>query len=244
MIAAGVALPLMNFAFGRFLNVFNRFATENLSPDAYMDEVVHYTYMLINATAIRTIKNLRVDFVRQLLRQEIAFFDTHSLFVAGQITANGDLIYRGISEKLGLILQSLSTLISAFVVASFVQWKLTLITIVIIPVNTTIMLICVYFYTNLEGQMFGIYNQSASLAEEALSTIRTAHAFWVFPKLVARFDDILGKARQVGSKKSIVYAFMFPAEFFSVTAGYALAFWQGVRMYSSGEIQEPGTIIT
>lgn len=185
-----------------------------------------------------------MDFVRQLLRQEIAFFDTHSLSVASQITANGDLIYRGISEKLGLILQSVSMLVSAFVVAFFVQWKLTLITAVIIPINIAVMLICIYFDTKLEGQMFDIYNASGSLAEEALSTIRTAHAFWAFPRLVARFDKMLGEARRVGDKKSILYAVLFPVEFFSITAGYGLALWQGVRMYSSGEIQEPGTIIT
>ncbi|KAG5933133.1 hypothetical protein E4U53_001080 [Claviceps sorghi] len=256
MIVSGTALPLMNLAFGGFVNLFHRFVTGKLSPDAYMSEVVHYTYealiplrtripqMLINTTAIRTIRNLRVDFVRQLLRQEIAFFDTQSLSVADQVTANGDVIYRGISEKLGLIVQSLSMLISAFVVAFCVQWKLSLITAVIIPMNTIIMLICVYFDTRLEGRMLDVYNTSGSLAEEALSTVRTAHAFWAFPRLVARFDAMLGEARRIGNRKSVLYAVLFPAEFFSITTGYALAFWQGLGMYSRGEIQEPGTIIT
>ncbi|KAG6153704.1 hypothetical protein E4U37_002721 [Claviceps purpurea] len=251
IVAAGTALPLMNFYFGGFVDVFNRFATGKLSPDAFRGEILHYTLInakisqiALNITAIRAIKNLRVEFVRQLLRQEIAFFDAQSVSVASQITANGNLIYHGISEKLGLVLQSLSMLIAAFVVAFVVQWKLTLITVAVMPMNTIIMLICICFDTKYEGQMFAIYNTSGSLAEEALSTIRTAHAFWAFPKLVARFEEILANARRVGDKKSFVYAVLFPVEWFSITVGYALAFWQGMQMYSRGEIKEPGTVVT
>ncbi|KAG8415746.1 hypothetical protein J3458_009568 [Metarhizium acridum] len=261
MIGAGTALPLMDVVFGGFVNVFNNFVTGKLSPAEYMDEVGHYTLyfvyifigrfsliytwtMLVNITAIRTTKNLRVDFVRQILRQEISFFDTPLLSVSGQVTINGNLIYYGISEKLGLVIQALSMLISAFIVAFVVQWKLTLITLAIVPVNTIVMLVCIYFDAKYEYQMFDIYGKSGSLAEEAFSTIRTAHAFWAFPKLAARFREILKEARQVGDKKSVIYAILFPVEFFSITAGYALAFWQGMRMYSSGEIQSPGTVVT
>ncbi|KAG6301723.1 hypothetical protein E4U09_004665 [Claviceps aff. purpurea] len=226
IVAAGTALPLMNFYFGPWL------------INAKISQIA------LNITAIRAIKNLRVEFVRQLLRQEIAFFDAQSVSVASQITANGNLIYHGISEKLGLVLQSLSMLIAAFVVAFVVQWKLTLITVAVMPMNTIIMLICICFDTKYEGQMFAIYNTSGSLAEEALSTIRTAHAFWAFPKLVARFEEILANARRVGDKKSFVYAVLFPVEWFSITVGYALAFWQGMQMYSRGEIKEPGTVVT
>lgn len=134
--------------------------------------------------------------------------------------------------------------ISAFVVAFVVQWKLTLITLAIVPVNTIVTLGCIYVDTIYEYRMFGIYAESGSLAEEAFSTIRTAHAFWAFPKLTTRFNGILERARRIGSKKSLLYAILFPIEFFSVIAGYALAFWQGMRMYSSGEIDNPGTVVT
>jgi ATP-binding cassette subfamily B (MDR/TAP) protein 1 len=92
--------------------------------------------------------------------------------------------------------------------------------------------------------MFDIYSESGSLAEEAFSSIRTAHAFWAFPKLTKRFDAILDRARKIGMKKSLAYAIMFPTEFFCIFSGYALAFWQGLRMYRSGEIPQPGTVVT
>lgn len=187
---------------------------------------------------------MRVDFVRQTVRQEISFFDSPSSSLSGQITTNGNLINNGISERLGLTIQAIATFISAFILAFAVHWKLTLIILCIVPVNLFVTIVCIIYDTAYEYKMFDIYSESGSLAEEAFSTIRTAHAFWAFPKLSRRFDDILERARKIGKKKSFIYAILFPIESFLVISGYALAFWQGVRMYSSGEIQQPGTVVT
>ena len=200
--------------------------------------------VIINITAIRITKALRVDFVRQTLRQEISFFEAPASSVSGQITTNGNLINNGISEKLGLVVQALSMFVTAFVVAFVVQWKLALICLAIVPLNTVVTLGGIYIDALYEHRMFNIYSESSTLAQESFSTIRNAHAFWAFEKLTRRFDHILERARQIGKKKSPVYAVLFPIEFFSVIAGYALAFWQGIRMYSSGEIQNAGTVVT
>lgn len=200
--------------------------------------------VLVNVTAIRTTKELRIDFVRQLLRQEVPFFDSPTSSVSGQVTTNGNLINNGISEKLGITLQAMASFVAAFIVAFAVQWKLTLIIIAIIPVNIIVTVICVVFDTGYEYKMFDIYGKSGSLAGETFSTIRTAHAFWAFPKISRRFNDILDDAARVASKKSLIYAILFPTEFFCIFAGYGLAFWQGIRMYSEGEIDSPGTVVT
>ncbi|KAI5463945.1 P-loop containing nucleoside triphosphate hydrolase protein [Mariannaea sp. PMI_226] len=261
MVAAGTLLPLMDIVFGKFVNVFNDFVNGTLSPAGYRSEVSKYslyfvylfigkfalTYlwtMLISITAIRTTKALRTDFVRQTLRQEVSFFDSPSSSIAGQITTNANLINHGISEKLGLIVVGLSTFFTAFIVAFCVQWKLTLIVICIVPVNIIVTIICVVFDMGYEYAMFDVYSRASSLAEEAFATIRTAHAFWAFPKLSKRFSSILEDAGKIGAKKSLIYAILFPTEFFCIFSGYGLAFWQGMRMYSSGEIENPGTVVT
>lgn len=141
-------------------------------------------------------------------------------------------------------MQALASFIAAFVVAFAVQWKLTLILISIVPVNIVVTIVCVVYDTIYEYAMFDIYSESSSLAEEAFSTIRTVHAFWAFPKLSRRFTHILEEAQKVGKKKSIIYAILFPTEFFCIFCGYALAFWQGIRMYERGEIAQPGTVVT
>lgn len=45
MIASGTALPLMDIIFGQFINVFNNFATGQLSPAGYRGEVGRYRHV-------------------------------------------------------------------------------------------------------------------------------------------------------------------------------------------------------
>ncbi|KAK4442563.1 P-loop containing nucleoside triphosphate hydrolase protein [Podospora aff. communis PSN243] len=264
-IASGVVLPLMNFVFGRFVTVFNDFAIGASTPDQFRSSVNDYTLffiylflakfaltyiwtVLFSANAIRTVRALRIAFLRHTLRQEIAFFDSSGTDSAGSITShittNASLVNQGISEKLGLAVQATSTFFAAFVVAFSVQWKLTLITLGIVPAIIIVTAICMAIDTSQETQIIGIYSRAGTLAEEVLSTIRTAHAFWAYPKLSRKYEAILDEARAVGRKKGPNYAVLFSTEFFCVYSGYALAFWQGLRMYRGGEIEDPGRIVT
>lgn len=76
--------------------------------------------------AIRTTRVLYEDFLRQTLRQNIAFFDTNPESIYVQVTTNGNAINTGIAERLSLTVQALTTLTAAFIIAFAVQWKLTL----------------------------------------------------------------------------------------------------------------------
>ena len=146
----------------------------------------------------------------------------------------------GISEKLTLTIQAISTFVSAFVVAFVVQWKLTLITISIVPTILIVTSVCVVIDTKNESQLLSIHSKAGLLAEEVFSTVRTVHAFWLNPLQSRKYDKLLGDAMEVGMKKSPNYAVLFSSEFFCVYSGYGLAFWQGIRMYARGEVKQSG----
>lgn len=197
----------------------------------------------VSIAAIRTTKALRIDFIKHILRQNIAYFDSDSAAsVTTQATTNGNNVNNGISEKLTLTIQGVSTFVSAFIIAFIVQWKLTLITISIVPTILIVTSICVVIDTKNENELLAIYSKAGLLAEEVFSTIRTVHAFWLNPLLSRKYDKLLGDAMSVGMKKSPNYAVLFSSEFFCVYCGYGLAFWQGVRMYARGEIKESGRL--
>lgn len=262
MVAAGVLMPLMDVFFGRFVTVFNNYLVGSISPEHYRSEVNRYTLyfvylfvgkfvlvyawtVLVSTNAIRTTRSLRLSFLSHTLRQEVAFFDSSEAgSVSGYVTTNGNLVNSGISEKLGLAVQAISTFVTAFIVAFAVQWKLTLICICVVPTILLVTCVCMVIDTAQENHIMAIQARAGHLAEEAFASVRTVHAFWAYPKLARRFEDILDEAGEVGKKKSPNYAVLFSIEFFSIFAGYGLAFWQGVRMYHSGEIGQPGQVIT
>ncbi|EAT87066.2 hypothetical protein SNOG_06002 [Parastagonospora nodorum SN15] len=259
-IAAGVLLPLMNLVFGKFVTSFTGFGTGAISAATYRADVnkftLYFIYLFvakfalvyihsvcISIAAIRTTKALRVDFIKHILRQNIAYFDSESIAsVTTQATTNGNNASNGISEKLSMTIQAVSTFVSAFVVAFTVQWKLTLITICVVPTIVVVVGICVTLATKHESRQLEIYSTAGLLAEEVFSSIRTVHAFWLNPLLLRKFDKFLDEAMVVGMKLSPVFAVLFSTEFFCVYSAYGLAFWQGIRMYFSGEIRESGDV--
>ena len=194
---------------------------------------------------MRTVRALRIDCIEKTLRQEISFFDSANTgSVAVKVTTNASLVQQGMAEKFGLIVQALSALITAFVVALAVQWKLALITICIIPAIIITKGISVAIDASQEAKCLHHYSQAGNLATEVFSSIRLVHAYWSQPRMIERHNQILDDAKRQGMRKSLNWGILYANEFFFVFAGYALAFWQGIHMYARGEIQQPGKIIT
>lgn len=261
-IGAGVPLPLMDIIFGRFVTVFVDFSQGRLPSSQYMDEVrkysLYFVYLFvakfllvyihtvcISMAAIRTTKALRVDFMTSLLRQEIAYFDSKDAGSPSvKVTSTANLINQGISEKLSLTIQGISTLITAFIVAFAVQWKLTLITIGIVPAIIVVTTVCMAIDSKTESKLLSIYSRAGLLAEEVFSSIATVHSFWLHPEMAKRYDILLADAEKEGMKKSPNMGILFCFEFFAVFAGLGLAFWRGVRMYADGEIAQSGKVVT
>jgi ATP-binding cassette subfamily B (MDR/TAP) protein 1 len=252
----------MDLIFGKFITIAVGFANGTISPAQYRSEVNKYSLIFvylfigkfvtvyihsvcISIAAIRTTKALRIDYIKSILRQNISYFDSDSTAsVTTQATTNGNNVNNGISEKLTLTVQGVSTFVAAFVVAFAVQWKLTLITLSIVPTIIVVTGICVGLDTKNETQLLGVYSKAGLLAEEVFSTIRTVHAFWLNPLLSRKYDKYLDDAMTIGMKKSPIFAVLFSTEFFCVYCGYGLAFWRGIRMYWSGEISESGDVFT
>lgn len=163
---------------------------------------------------------------------------------AALVSTNGNLVNQGISEKLGQVIQAISSFFTAIVVAVVIQWKLALITFSIVPTIMLVIGVCSTFESALEAKLLNIYSNAGKLAEDVFGGISTVHAFWAHSKVAEKFEAFLIQAKKVGMKKSPVYAGFFCIEYFSIYSGYALAFWQGVRMYARGEISEPGDIVT
>ncbi|KAH0290290.1 multidrug resistance protein, partial [Aureobasidium sp. EXF-3399] len=262
MATSGTALPLLDLIFGQFVNTFNDFAQGNITVSHFRSEIAKASLYLvylaiaklivfyvgtvtISFAAMRTVRALRIDCVDKTLRQEIAFFDIGDTgAIAVKLNTFSSHIQLGIAEKLGLVVQAIAALITAFIVALAVQWKLALITICIIPAIVITTGIGVAIDASQENRCMKLYAKAGSFAAETFSSIRVVHAYWSQPRMIERHNQILEDARREGLRKSLNWGLLYANEFFFVYAGYGLAFWQGIHMYANGEIEAPGKIIT
>lgn len=208
--------------------------------------MLSYAYnLLFTYTAHRTTRNIRFEFLRAALGQEVAFYDFGTGgSIATQATSNGRLIQSGISEKLGLAVQGIAAFVAAFIVAFSVQWKLTLICICIAPATLLIMGGVSAIQTGLMIKSIDIYMRANSFVEGVLGGIRVVHAFEMRERLVQKFSEYLEQGRLVGKKLSPLQGVMFSSQFTIFQLGFGLAFWQGIHMLARGEIQDSGKIFT
>lgn len=194
--------------------------------------------------AYHLVRAVQHDYLRAALRQEVGYYDQNvSGSISTQATSNGLMIQSGISEKLGLFVQSVVTFVAAFIIAFVAQWKLTLILICIVP--AVILLVGgvgTYDAIN-NGKVFKVYTDAASYAENVLSAVRTIHAFSLQTKTLARYDRYLNTALKLGNKRSKFSGIIFGGQYFVIYAGMGLAFWQGFKMISHGEA-DLGTVFT
>ena len=77
-----------------------------------------------------------------------------------------------------------------------------------------------------------------------MSSIKTIHAFGAQQKIVDRYDEYLQTAHKEGNKKSLIFGILFCTQSFMVMSGTALAFWEGFRLFQSGEIDSVGRVFT
>lgn len=259
-VVTGAALPLMTLVFGQFTTEFNDLAAGQSTPSEFRNQVDHFvlwfiylfvarfaltylTSVAINIASIRTTRALRKAFLQSILRQEVWHFDKlDNGSVATQVTTNGDRINDGTSEKLARLVQGISLFFSSLTVALVVQWELALICMSIVPALLLCASVSLSIDAKQEARITGLYSQGAVLAQDAISSIQSIHAFDAADKILARYDDFLKAAHQEGKKKSLNYGILFSIQNFLVTGATALAFWQGYRMFRRGEILSVGTV--
>ncbi|KAM0323286.1 hypothetical protein ACHAQA_008877 [Verticillium albo-atrum] len=201
---------------------------------------------LFTYVAHRLTRNIRHDYLRSALSQEIAYFDGGSGgSIAMQATSNGKLVQSGIAEKLGLFVQALSTFIAAFVVAFISHWKLTLIASCVAPAILIISSLVSWLDVRVETDILRIYGQAGSYTESILGGVRAVQAFGLQSRLVSKYKrNFLDHAYKRSMKKNLLYGILFGGEYSVLYCGMGLAFWQGINMVSRGEIADIGVVFT
>ncbi|KAK2026093.1 ABC transporter [Colletotrichum zoysiae] len=261
-IASGVGIASQNIIFGQFITVFTELETDPAGAESFRRYgsrlalyliclaigrfVMAYIYnTLLHYTAYRIVRNIRHEYVKSALRQEVAYFDFGTGgSIATQAYSSGRLVHNGISEKLGLTIQGISAFISSFIIAFLTNWKLALIVCCIAPLTVAVMAVTSFIEAGYETRILNYHAMANSFAEGVISSIRTVHAFEMRSRLIKKFDSFLVEAHRWGDKSSLPLGILFSAEYTIIYCGDALGFWQGIRMISSGEIANTGDVFT
>ncbi|KAF0693595.1 Aste57867_15460 [Aphanomyces stellatus] len=202
-----------------------------------------YAFRIIAEKLTTRLRNMHF---KALCRQDIGFFDlpghtTGALTTDLSTHATKVVVIAG--ESQARILQSLFTIISAFVIAfGWGSWQLTLVMAAVFPM----LLASAYFRAaQFKGQnLSDNLADSGSLATEAITNARTVTALGLQADIISRYDVLLEKPLKEGRKEAHVNGIMSGFSSFSMFAVYALVFWYGAKLIASDSITFPELIRT
>ncbi|KAG6907876.1 hypothetical protein DXG01_007040 [Tephrocybe rancida] len=187
--------------------------------------VCTYVYMYVWVyTGEVNAKRIRERYLKAVLRQDIQFFDNVGAGeVATRIQTDTHLVQQGISEKVALVVNFGSAFLTGFILAFIRNWRLAFALASMLP--------CMGITGGLMNKAISKYMQlslkhvaeGGSLAEEVISTVRTAQAFGTQTILADIYDGHINESRKVDLKAAVWHGGGLAVFFFVIYASYALS---------------------
>lgn len=188
--------------------------------------------------SFHTTRFYRRGYFDAMLRQDVAFFDTRghgASEMTSRLLLHPQRLQNLLSTNLALIIVIFVDIVSCFVLAVAMGWRLGL---VVIAGGMPTLFGAGYLRLRLdmanEDRLTQMYLESARFASEAVAAIRTVSSLTLEDKVLdafrARLDECAG--REVRSKMITMIAHSF-AESISM-AVTSLAFWYGGKLLSEG----------
>ncbi|XWS12191.1 hypothetical protein CRYUN_Cryun37aG0068800 [Craigia yunnanensis] len=245
----GGSLPWYSYLFGEFAN---KIASDKTQMMKEVDKVcvlmsglaaivVVGAYLEITCWRLvgeRSAQRIRTKYLRAILRQDISFFDTE--------VSTGDIMY-GISsdvaqiqevmgEKMAHFVHHVFTFICGYTVGFIQSWKVSLVVFAVTP----LMMFCGIAYKAVYGGLTAkeevSYRRAGTIAEQAISSIRTVISFVAEDNLAARYAELLAKSMPLGAKIGFAKGAGMGVIYLVTYSTWALAFWYGAILVARKEI--------
>uniref|UniRef100_A0A3B3YZG8 ATP-binding cassette, sub-family B (MDR/TAP), member 4 n=1 Tax=Poecilia mexicana TaxID=48701 RepID=A0A3B3YZG8_9TELE len=264
-VANGVVLPLMCIVFGDMTdslvnsavpNITGNFSNSAMPPEMATkleEEMTTFAiyYSILGAVVLiaaylqvslwtlaagRQVKRIRKLFFHRIMQQDIGWFDVNE---TGELnTRLTDDVYKiqeGIGDKVGMLIQSFSSFIAAFIIGFTKGWKLTLVILAVSPALGISAALFSKLLANFTTKEQSAYAKAGAVAEEVLSAVRTVYAFSGQKKEIARYHKNLEDAKSMGIRKAISANIAMGFTFLMIYLSYALAFWYGSTLIINNE---------
>ncbi|XP_027868031.1 ATP-dependent translocase ABCB1 [Xiphophorus couchianus] len=264
-VANGVVLPLMCIVFGDMTdslvnsaipNITANYSNTSFPPSMFSDLEKEMTtfaiyYSILGAVVLiaaylqvslwtlaagRQVKLIRKLFFHRIMQQDIGWFDVNE---TGELnTRLTDDVYKiqeGIGDKVGMLIQSFSSFIAAFIIGFTKGWKLTLVILAVSPALGISAALFSKLLANFTTKEQSAYAKAGAVAEEVLSAIRTVYAFSGQKKEIERYHKNLEDAKSMGIRKAISANIAMGFTFLMIYLSYALAFWYGSTLILNNE---------
>ncbi|KAI4346422.1 hypothetical protein L6164_007318 [Bauhinia variegata] len=172
-----------------------------------------------------------------ILRNEVGWFDEeehNSSLVAARLATDAADVKSAIAERISVILQNMTSLLTSFIVAFIVEWRVSLLILGTFP-----LLVLANFAQQLSlkgfaGDTAKAHAKTSMIAGEGVSNIRTVAAFNAQTKMLSLFCHELRVPQQRSLRRSQSAGLLFGLSQLALFASEALILWYGAHLVSKG----------
>ncbi|XP_058730505.1 putative multidrug resistance protein [Vicia villosa] len=167
-----------------------------------------------NRTAERQASRMRMEYLKSVLRQEVAFFDTQTAGssttyqVVSLISSDANIVQSALCEKIPDCMTYMSTFFFCHIFAFVLSWRLAL---AAIPLSVMFIVPALVFgkmMLDVTMKMIESYGVAGGIAEQAISSIRTVFSYVGENQTLKRFSTALQKTMELGIKQGFAKGLM------------------------------------
>ncbi|CAI0418943.1 unnamed protein product [Linum tenue] len=186
----------------------------------------------------RSAHRIRTKYLRAVLRQNIGFFDTEvgTGDIMHGIASDVAQIQEVMGEKMANFVQQLFTFFCGYVVGFLRSWKVSLVVFSVTPLMMFCGIAYKAVYVGLATKEEAAYVKAGTVAQQAISAIRTVFSFVAEDNLSAKYSELLANSIPIGAKIGFAKGAGMGVIYLVTYSTWALAFWYGAILVSRGEI--------
>ncbi|KAI4343056.1 hypothetical protein MLD38_027602 [Melastoma candidum] len=254
-LANGLTQPLMTVIFGDMINSFG-----SADGNSVIKEVsrvsVYFLYLAAGAgiasflqvacwmvTGERQATRIRGLYLKTILRQDIAFFDTETTTgeVIGRMSGDTVLIQDAMGEKVGKFVQLVATFAGGFIVAFAKGWLLSLVLLSCIPLIVISGGVMSLIMSKMSSRGQIAYADAGNVVEQTVGAIRTVVSFGGEKRAIDKYEEKLEVAYKSTVRQGFISGMGIGVMVTIIFATYGLATWYGARLiiekgYTGGQI--------
>ncbi|XP_003593853.3 ABC transporter B family member 9 [Medicago truncatula] len=243
-VANGLASPLMTLFLG---NVINAFGSSNPADAIKQVSKVSllFVYLAIGSgiasflqvtcwmvTGERQAARIRSLYLKTILQQDIAFFDTETNTgeVIGRMSGDTILIQEAMGEKVGKFFQLASNFCGGFVMAFIKGWRLAIVLLACVPCVAVAGAFMSIVMAKMSSRGQIAYAEAGNVVDQTVGAIRTVASFTGEKKAIEKYNSKIKIAYTTMVKQGIVSGFGIGMLTFIAFCTYGLAMWYGSKL--------------
>nr|CDM83831.1 unnamed protein product [Triticum aestivum] len=186
---------------------------------------------------------IRSLYLKSVLRQDIAFFDTEMTTgeAVSRMSSDTVIIQDALGEKAGKLVQLASAFFGGFIIAFTKGWLLTLVMLTSLPLIAIAGAVSAQLLTRVSSKRLTSYSDAADTVEQTIGSIRTVVSFNGEKKAIEMYNKFIKNAYKTVVEEGIVNGFGMGSVFCILFSSYGLAFWYGGKLiidkgYTGGKV--------